>query len=48
MVRKLIDKSAPGLAVAAMNGPLNTVVSGDRGELKALLEELGRGDIELS
>ncbi len=45
VVRKLIDKSAPGLAVAAMNGPLNTVVSGDRDELKALLEELGRQGI---
>ena len=45
VVRKLIDQSAPGLAVAALNGPLNTVVSGDRDELNALLEELGRQNI---
>jgi acyl transferase domain-containing protein/surfactin synthase thioesterase subunit/acyl carrier protein len=45
VVRTLIDKIAPGLAVAAMNGPLNTVVSGDHDELKALLEELGRQGI---
>ena len=45
VVRKLIDKSAPGLAVAALNGPLNTVVSGDRDELKVLLEELGRQNV---
>jgi acyl transferase domain-containing protein/surfactin synthase thioesterase subunit/acyl carrier protein len=42
VVRKLIENAAPGLAVAAMNGPLNTVVSGNRDELKALFEELGR------
>ena len=45
VVRKLIDKGAPGLAVAALNGPLNTVVSGNRDELNALLEELGRQNI---
>jgi acyl transferase domain-containing protein/surfactin synthase thioesterase subunit/acyl carrier protein len=42
VVRSLIDKVAPGLAVAAMNGPLNTVVSGDREELRRLAEELDR------
>jgi len=41
-VRALIDKIAPELAVAAMNGPLNTVVSGDRDALRAVLEELDR------
>jgi acyl transferase domain-containing protein/surfactin synthase thioesterase subunit/acyl carrier protein len=45
VVRELIDKTTSDLAVAAMNGPLNTVVSGDRDELKALLEELGRQKI---
>ena len=45
VVRTLIGKIAPGLAVAAMNGPLNTVVSGDRDELKALLGELDRQGI---
>jgi acyl transferase domain-containing protein/surfactin synthase thioesterase subunit/acyl carrier protein len=42
VVRALIDKIAPELAVAAMNGPLNTVVSGDRDALRVLLEELDR------
>ena len=42
VVRTLVDKFAPGLAVAATNGPLNTVVSGDRDDLKMLLAELGR------
>jgi acyl transferase domain-containing protein/surfactin synthase thioesterase subunit/acyl carrier protein len=45
IVRALIDKVAPGLAIAAMNGPMNTVVSGGRDELKTLLEELGRQNI---
>jgi acyl transferase domain-containing protein/surfactin synthase thioesterase subunit/aryl carrier-like protein len=45
VVREFIDKRAPRLAVAAMNGPLNSVVSGDRGELKALLQELDRQNI---
>lgn len=44
-VRALIDKIAPELAVAAMNGPLNTVVSGDRDTLRMLLEELDRQHI---
>jgi acyl transferase domain-containing protein len=38
VARALIDKIAPELAVAAMNGPLNTVVSGDRDTLRMLLE----------
>jgi acyl transferase domain-containing protein/surfactin synthase thioesterase subunit/acyl carrier protein len=42
VVRPLIDKIAPDIAVAAMNGPLNTVVSGDRDALKKLSEELDR------
>jgi acyl transferase domain-containing protein/surfactin synthase thioesterase subunit/acyl carrier protein len=45
MVRALIDKVAPDITVAAMNGPLNTVVSGDRDALRPLLEELDRRDI---
>lgn len=45
VVRTLIDKAAPGMAVAAMNGPQNTVVSGDRDELKTLLDELSRQHI---
>ena len=45
VVRALIDKIAPELAVAAMNGPLNTVVSGDRETLRMLLEELDRQHI---
>jgi len=45
VVRTLIDMLAPGLAVAAMNGPQNTVVSGGKEELKALLEELDRQHI---
>ena len=44
-VRALIDKIAPELAVAAMNGPLNTVVSGDRSALRVLLDELNRQHI---
>ena len=44
-VRALIDKVAPGIAVAAMNGPLNTVVSGERDALKTLSEELSRQNI---
>lgn len=42
LVRPLIDKIAPEIAVAAMNGPLNTVVSGDRDALRMLTEELDR------
>jgi acyl transferase domain-containing protein/surfactin synthase thioesterase subunit/acyl carrier protein len=45
LVRPLIDKIAPDIAVAAMNGPLNTVVSGDREPLKMLSEELDRQGI---
>jgi acyl transferase domain-containing protein/surfactin synthase thioesterase subunit/acyl carrier protein len=45
VVRALIDKTAPELAVAAMNGPLNTVASGDREALRVLLEELDRQHI---
>ena len=45
VVRTLINTIAPGIAVAAMNGPLNTVVSGDRDALRMLLEELGRQGI---
>ena len=41
-------RSLPRLAVAAMNGPLNTVVSGDRDALKMLLEELDRQEHQLS
>ena len=41
-VRALIDKVAPEIAVAAMNGPLNTVASGDRSTLRMLLDELNR------
>jgi acyl transferase domain-containing protein/surfactin synthase thioesterase subunit/acyl carrier protein len=40
MVRSLIDKVGSDVAVAAMNGPLNTVVSGDRDALRVLSEEL--------
>ncbi len=46
MVRPLIDKIAPDITVAAMNGPLNTVVSGDRDALKLLLAELDRQAIK--
>ena len=42
VVRPLIEKIAPEIAIAAMNGPLNTVVSGDRAALKMLAEELDR------
>jgi len=41
-VRALIDKIAPEIAVAGMNGPLNTVVSGKRDTLKVLMHELDR------
>ena len=39
-LRALIDKIAPEIAVAAMNGPLNTVVSGSLDALKVLMHEL--------
>ncbi|HKS85686.1 MAG TPA: SDR family NAD(P)-dependent oxidoreductase [Pseudolabrys sp.] len=45
VVRTLIDKAAPKLAVAATNGPLNTVVSGDRDALRMLLDELNQRHI---
>src|SRR5262245_8246857 len=44
-VRTLIDKIAPEITVAAMNGPLNTVVSGEREALRMLAEELERQNI---
>ncbi len=44
-VRALIERIAPGITVAAMNGPLNTVVSGERDALKVLADELGRQNI---
>ena len=45
LVRSLIDKIAPDITVAAMNGPLNTVVSGDRDALRTLSVELDRQGI---
>jgi acyl transferase domain-containing protein/surfactin synthase thioesterase subunit/acyl carrier protein len=45
IVRALIDKIAPEITVAAMNGPLNTVVSGERDALRMLSEELDRQNI---
>ncbi|MET0707116.1 MAG: SDR family NAD(P)-dependent oxidoreductase, partial [Tardiphaga sp.] len=42
VIRPLIDEIAPEIAVAAMNGPLNTVVSGDRDALKLLTAALDR------
>ena len=44
-VRTLIDKIAVEVTVAAMNGPLNTVVSGEREALRKLAEELERENI---
>jgi acyl transferase domain-containing protein/surfactin synthase thioesterase subunit/acyl carrier protein len=45
VVRGLINKVAPEITVAAMNGPLNTVVSGERDTLKILSTELDRQNI---
>jgi acyl transferase domain-containing protein/surfactin synthase thioesterase subunit/acyl carrier protein len=45
VVRSLIAKVAPEIAVAAMNGPLNTVVSGERDALRMLSEEMQRQNI---
>ena len=45
VVGALIDKIAPQITVAAMNGPLNTVVSGEREALTMLAQELGRQNI---
>jgi acyl transferase domain-containing protein/surfactin synthase thioesterase subunit/acyl carrier protein len=42
LVRPLIDKIAREVSIAAMNGPLNTVVSGDRDALRTVTEELDR------
>ena len=44
-VRTLIDKIPVEVTVAAMNGPLNTVVSGEREALRKLAEELERENI---
>ena len=44
-VRQLMAKVAPSVTVAAMNGPLNTVVSGDEVALAILLNELDRSGI---
>ncbi|MGN6569996.1 MAG: type I polyketide synthase [Pseudolabrys sp.] len=45
-LRELIESIAPGVTVAAMNGPSNTVLTGDRDELRRLLQELGRIGID--
>jgi acyl transferase domain-containing protein/surfactin synthase thioesterase subunit/acyl carrier protein len=45
VVRALIDKVTRDITVAAMNGPLNTVVSGDRDALRMLSVELDRQNI---
>jgi acyl transferase domain-containing protein/surfactin synthase thioesterase subunit/acyl carrier protein len=45
VVRGLINKVAPEITVAAMNGPLNTVVSGERDTLKILSTELDHQNI---
>jgi acyl transferase domain-containing protein/surfactin synthase thioesterase subunit/aryl carrier-like protein len=45
VVRQLIAKVSPSVDVAAMNGPLNTVVSADEDALTVLLEELDRQGI---
>ena len=45
VVRTLVDKIAPGITVAAMNGPQNTVVSGELDALRKLSEELDRQNI---
>ena len=44
-VGALIAKIAPQITVAALNGPLNTVVSGEREALRALAQELDRQNI---
>ena len=48
VVRQLIDKIAPTVTVAAMNGPLNTVVSGDRDALSMLVGRIGPAEHHLS
>ena len=45
VVRPLVDRTAPEIALAAMNGPLNTVVSGNQDMLKMLRDELDRQGI---
>ncbi len=45
VVRQLMAKVAPSVTVAAMNGPLNTVVSGDEDALAILLNEMDRSGI---
>ncbi len=45
VVRPLIAKIAPEISVAAINGPLNTVVSGERDALRMLSAELDRQNI---
>jgi acyl transferase domain-containing protein/surfactin synthase thioesterase subunit/aryl carrier-like protein len=45
LVRRLIDKITPEIAVAAMNGPLNTVVAGDGDALKMLTDKLDQQGI---
>src|SRR5215472_4539455 len=45
VVRAFIDKIDPEITVAAMNGPLNTVVSGERDALTRLGAELERQNI---
>jgi acyl transferase domain-containing protein/surfactin synthase thioesterase subunit/acyl carrier protein len=45
VVRALIEKITPDITVAAMNGPVNTVVSGDRDALRMLSAELDRQGI---
>jgi acyl transferase domain-containing protein/surfactin synthase thioesterase subunit/acyl carrier protein len=45
VARAVIQNIAPEITVAAINGPLNTVVSGDRDALSTLAQELGRQQI---
>ena len=45
VVGALIEKIAPQITVAALNGPLNTVVSGEREALRILSQELDRQNI---
>ena len=45
VVRALIEKITPDITVAAMNGPVNTVVSGDRDALRMLSAEMDRQGI---
>jgi acyl transferase domain-containing protein/surfactin synthase thioesterase subunit/acyl carrier protein len=45
VVREIIDRVAPEITVAAMNGPLNTVVSGEQDALCKLSAELDQQGI---